>query len=65
MEGGSQKVWVSDHVHGFILGHITDISSDGVTVQPIAKNSKPIVCDYDRTYPAEDNDTKHVDDNCE
>lgn len=61
---GTQKVWVTDQTHGFILGNITDLTSEGVLVQPFANRSKPITADYDRVYPAEDDDAKDVDDNC-
>ena len=64
--GGSQRVWVSDPVQGFLQGTIIDLNPEGVTVQPITKgNSKPITVSYDRVYPAEDDDKKDVDDNCE
>lgn len=61
---GTQKVWVPDQTHGFVLGNITDLTSDGVLVQPIARGSKPITSDYDRVYPAEEDDNKEVEDNC-
>lgn len=61
---GTQKVWVSDQTHGFLLGNIIDLTSEGVLVQPIARSSKPVTADYDSLYPAEDDDTKDVDDNC-
>jgi myosin-6 len=65
--GGSQKVWVTDPVHGFILGSIVDLNPEGVTVEPVTKqrNAKPLTVPYDRVYPAEDDDNKDVDDNCE
>nr|XP_027213444.1 unconventional myosin-VI-like isoform X1 [Penaeus vannamei] len=61
---GTQKVWVSDQTHGFILGNIDDLSSEGVVVQPVARGAKPITADYDQVYPAEEEDNKDVDDNC-
>ncbi|KAK4321632.1 hypothetical protein Pmani_007579 [Petrolisthes manimaculis] len=61
---GTQKVWVSDQTHGFLLGQITDLSSEGVVIQPVAPGAKPITADYDRVYPAEEDDAKDVDDNC-
>lgn len=61
---GTQKVWVSEQTQGFVLGNITDLTSEGVLVQPIARGSKPVTADYDRVYPAEEDDTKEVDDNC-
>ncbi|XP_071535802.1 myosin heavy chain 95F isoform X4 [Panulirus ornatus] len=61
---GTQKVWVSDQTHGFLLGNIIDLTSEGVLVQPIVRSSKPVTADYDSLYPAEEDDTKDVDDNC-
>ncbi|XP_066985117.1 myosin heavy chain 95F isoform X5 [Macrobrachium rosenbergii] len=61
---GTQKVWVTDQTHGFILGNITDLTSEGVTVQPVGRGSKPVAVDYERVYPAEEDDAKDVDDNC-
>ncbi|XP_064099252.1 unconventional myosin-VI-like isoform X2 [Macrobrachium nipponense] len=55
---GTQKVWVTDQTHGFILGNITDLTSEGVTVQPVARGSKPVAVDYERVYPAEEDDSK-------
>lgn len=60
-----QKVWVPDPKRGFILGRIVDLGTDEVTVMPVERGLKEIVCPYDRVYPAEENDTKDVDDNCE
>ncbi|XP_045106888.1 unconventional myosin-VI-like isoform X4 [Portunus trituberculatus] len=61
---GTQKVWVPDQIHGFVLASIVDLTSEGVQVQPVARGSKPITADYDRIYPAEEDETKDVDDNC-
>lgn len=59
-----QKVWVPDAKRGFILGRIVDLGTDEVTILPQEKGLKEITCPYDRVYPAEENDTKDVDDNC-
>lgn len=61
---GTQKVWVSDQTQGFILGNIVDLTSEGVLIQPLTRGAKPITADYDRVYPAEDDEAKEVDDNC-
>ncbi|XP_076028705.1 myosin heavy chain 95F jaguar isoform X2 [Oratosquilla oratoria] len=61
---GSQKVWVGDPVEGFIQGQIIDLGSDTVTIQPTQRGAKPITTDYDRIYPAEEDDKKDMDDNC-
>lgn len=49
---------------GFILGRIVDLGSEQITVMPVDPGLKEIRCPYDRVYPAEENDTKDVDDNC-
>jgi len=61
---GTQKVWVGDQEHGFIQGRISDLTSVGVVVEPLERGRKPITADYERVYPAEDDDDKDVDDNC-
>ena len=65
--GGNQRVWVSDPIHGFVQGSIIDLNPEGVTVQPLTKdrNAKPLLVSYDRVYPAEEDERKDVDDNCE
>lgn len=60
-----QKVWVSDPIEGFVLGRIVDIKVDEVIVQPLDSKRLPITCELDRAYPAEEYDSKDVDDNCE
>ncbi|XP_065211254.1 myosin heavy chain 95F-like isoform X1 [Planococcus citri] len=59
-----QKVWVSDPVEGFVMGRIVDIKMDEVVVQPLDSKKSPISCELDRAYPAEEYDSKDVDDNC-
>jgi len=59
-----QKVWIPDINHGFILGQIVDLGADAITVLPVQKGLKEVRCPYDRVYPAEENDHKDVDDNC-
>lgn len=59
-----QKVWVSDPIEGFVLGRIVDIKVDEVVVQPFESRKSPICCELDRAYPAEEHDSKDVDDNC-
>lgn len=59
-----QRVWVSDPIEGFVLGRIVDIKVDEVIVQPLDSKRLPITCELDRAYPAEEYDSKDVDDNC-
>ncbi|XKL69082.1 hypothetical protein PGB90_006851 [Kerria lacca] len=59
-----QKVWVSDPIEGFVLGRIIDMKVDEVIVQHLDSKRLPISCELDRAYPAEEYDSKDVDDNC-
>lgn len=59
-----QKVWVEDASCGFILGNIIDITEDGAVIQPLDSNLKPITSSYDDLFPAEEDNSKEVDDNC-
>jgi len=58
-----KKVWAPDLKEGFILGEICDFGTDTLTVQPL-DGGKSIEAPYDAVYPAEDEDSKPVDDNC-
>ena len=60
-----QQVWVSHPTDGYQLGQITDLTEDGATVQPLDTKRPPVTVSYDRLYPAEQDDNKDVDDNCE
>ncbi|CAG0920544.1 unnamed protein product [Notodromas monacha] len=60
----NQKVWVAEPTEGFILGHIVDLGSEEVTVQPVDRRFKAVNCAFDRVFPAEENDAKDFDDNC-
>ena len=67
-----ENVWVADPIAGFVRGRIVDLNEDGATVEPVDQTPspghrgkpKPIVASFDRIYPAEDDDSKDVDDNC-
>jgi myosin-6 len=59
-----QKVWVPDVHKGFILGRVVDLGTEEITVLPIEQGLKEIRGLYDRVYPAEEDDNKDVDDNC-
>lgn len=63
MDGG-KKVWVPHHTDGFKLGRIVDIGSDSITVEPFDAPGTTINAFYDKTYPAEEDDNKDVEDNC-
>ncbi|XP_074640045.1 unconventional myosin-VI-like isoform X2 [Tubulanus polymorphus] len=59
-----KKVWVPHPFDGFKLGKIIDIGADGITVEPFDGKEKTITATYDRVFPAEEYDSKDVDDNC-
>lgn len=59
-----EKVWVSDPQDGFVLGQIVDLTDDGAVVQPLIKSKSPVEASFDRLYPAEEDESKEVDDNC-
>jgi len=58
-----KKVWAPDMVQGFILGEVTDFGTDEIEVQPL-DGSKTIKAPFDSVYPAEDDDSLAVEDNC-
>jgi myosin-6 len=60
-----QKVWVPDPEHGFVQGRILDLGMDEATVAPVEKGRNNFTCGLDRVYPAEEDENKEVDDNCE
>ncbi|XP_078492466.1 unconventional myosin-VI isoform X2 [Ciona intestinalis] len=57
-------VWGPHSDHGFVLGTITDIGHNTITVQPTATNVKPITASYNQVFPAEPDTKKDADDNC-
>ncbi|CAF1034350.1 unnamed protein product [Rotaria sordida] len=58
----NKPIWVRDNEHGFLLGKITDIGSDNITVQ-LKENRKTLIVPYDSAFQAEEYE-KDVDDNC-
>ena len=66
MDDFGKKVWVPHAVDGFKLGKICDIGPDGITVDVLERPAgQKLSAPFDSVYPAEDNDTKDVEDNCE
>ena len=39
----SEKVWLSDPTHGFILGRIVEFAEDGPVVQPIERYGRKYI----------------------
>ena len=64
MEGQDGKVWLSDGAGAFILGRIVELSEEGPTVQTLQGPERVITAGYDSVFPAEEDDSKDVDDNC-
>jgi myosin VI len=62
-----KKVWIPHALDGFKLGRIVDIGADGAVVELL--NERPggqrVTAPFDRVFPADEYDDKHVDDNCE
>lgn len=63
-----EAVWVADPSgsDGFLLGQIVDLDDAGASVKPLGGDGRKaiITAAFDRIFPAEENDTKDVDDNC-
>ena len=61
-----KKVWVPHALDGYKLGRIIDIGVDGVTVELVERPpGQKVSASFDSTFPADEYDTKDVDDNCE
>lgn len=58
-----KKVWAPDFKEGFQLGEICDFGTDTLSVQPMS-GGDVIDAPYDAVYPAEEEDSKAVEDNC-
>lgn len=58
-----RRVWVPDANEGYLLGQVVDISESTMTVNCGSKGT--VDMPYDAIYPAEENEEKTVDDNCE
>ncbi|XP_061610261.1 myosin VIa isoform X1 [Phyllopteryx taeniolatus] len=63
MEDG-KPVWAPHPADGFQLGTIVDIGADSLTIQPLKRDGKTFVAAVSQVFPAEDDVTKHVEDNC-
>ncbi|XP_065838355.1 unconventional myosin-VI-like [Oscarella lobularis] len=58
-----RKIWAPDNVHGFVLGTISDLGVDTITIQPL-NGQDAIAAPYDSVFPAADDSLGDVDDNC-
>uniref|UniRef100_A0A0N5ASZ6 Unconventional myosin-VI n=1 Tax=Syphacia muris TaxID=451379 RepID=A0A0N5ASZ6_9BILA len=58
-----QCVWVSDLNEGYVLGKLRDIGNEKMTVY-LLDSKKTVTAAYDQVFPAEEDQSKDVDDNC-
>ncbi|XP_075058764.1 unconventional myosin-VI isoform X8 [Mixophyes fleayi] len=63
MEDG-KPVWAPHPTDGFQLGNIVDIGPDSLTIEPLHQKGKVFLAAVNQVFPAEEDTTKHVEDNC-
>ncbi|XP_063772916.1 unconventional myosin-VI isoform X7 [Pseudophryne corroboree] len=63
MEDG-KPVWAPHPTDGFQLGNIVDIGPDSLTIEPLHQKGKVFLAAINQVFPAEEDTTKHVEDNC-
>ncbi|XP_068195588.1 myosin VIb isoform X1 [Antennarius striatus] len=63
MEDG-KPVWAPHPTDGFQLGAIVDIGADTLTIEPLNQKGKTFLAPISQVFPAEDDVSKYVDDNC-
>ncbi|XP_062324379.1 unconventional myosin-VI-like isoform X5 [Osmerus eperlanus] len=63
MEDG-KPVWAPHPTDGFQLGTIVDIGADSLTIEPLKQKGKTFFAAVNQVFPAEDDISKHVEDNC-
>ncbi|KAM9496771.1 myosin VIa isoform 3-T3 [Clarias gariepinus] len=59
-----KPVWAPHPTDGFQLGTIVDIGADSLTIEPLKEKGKTFLAPVSQVFPAEDDVTKHVEDNC-
>uniref|UniRef100_A0A8C2E4M6 Unconventional myosin-VI n=1 Tax=Cyprinus carpio TaxID=7962 RepID=A0A8C2E4M6_CYPCA len=59
-----KPVWAPHPTDGFQLGRIIDISADSLTIEPLNQRGKNFQASVNQVFPAEDDVSKHVEDNC-
>nr|XP_033792370.1 unconventional myosin-VI isoform X3 [Geotrypetes seraphini] len=59
-----KPVWAPHPADGFQLGNIVDIGPDTLTIEPLNQKGKTFFAAINQVFPAEDDTTKHVEDNC-
>uniref|UniRef100_A0A8C5R6A1 Unconventional myosin-VI n=1 Tax=Leptobrachium leishanense TaxID=445787 RepID=A0A8C5R6A1_9ANUR len=63
MEDG-KPVWAPHTTDGFQLGNIVDIGPDSLTIEPLNQKGKTFLAAINQVFPAEEDQNKHVEDNC-
>lgn len=63
MEDG-KPVWAPHPIDGFQLGNIVDIGPDSLTIEPLNQKGKTFLAAINQVFPAEEDTSKHVEDNC-
>ncbi|XP_030054920.1 unconventional myosin-VI isoform X4 [Microcaecilia unicolor] len=59
-----KPVWAPHPTDGFQLGIIVDIGPDALTIEPLNQKGKTFFAAINQVFPAEEDTTKHVEDNC-
>ncbi|XP_053566437.1 unconventional myosin-VI isoform X7 [Bombina bombina] len=59
-----KPVWAPHPTDGFQLGNIVDIGPDSLTIEPLNQKGKTFLAAINQVFPAEEDTTKHVEDNC-
>ncbi|KAM4694167.1 unconventional myosin-VI isoform 6-T7 [Discoglossus pictus] len=59
-----KPVWAPHPSDGFQLGNIVDIGPDCLTIEPVNQKGKTFLAAINQVFPAEEDTTKHVEDNC-
>ncbi|KAG8444861.1 hypothetical protein GDO86_009859 [Hymenochirus boettgeri] len=63
MEDG-KPVWAPHPTDGFQLGNIVDIGPDSLTIEALNQKGKTFLAPINQVFPAEEDTSKHVEDNC-
>ncbi|KAE8603146.1 hypothetical protein XENTR_v10014237 [Xenopus tropicalis] len=59
-----KPVWAPHPTDGFQLGKIVDIGPDSLTIEPLNQKGKTFLAPINQVFPAEEDTSKHVEDNC-
>ncbi|XP_051954529.1 myosin VIa isoform X2 [Xyrauchen texanus] len=59
-----KPVWAPHPIDGFQLGRIIDISADSLTIETLNQKGKTFQAPVNQVFPAEDDVSKQVEDNC-